>query len=98
MWSVVSGTSNITLVSFQLQARLFYLTARGTTARLSSQLMVFCTDQQYTLFMRQVNDVERMLIDSGIVIVKFWLDISQEEQARRFQARSVSPNNGRLVQ
>ena len=51
----------------------------------------FCTEQQYALFMRQVNDVERMLIDSGIMIVKFWLDISEEEQVRRFKARRVSP-------
>lgn len=51
----------------------------------------YCTDQQYALFMRQVNYVERMLIDSGIMIVTFWLDISQEVQTRRIQARCVSP-------
>lgn len=51
----------------------------------------FCTDDQYERFMDQVNDVERMLEESGIILFKFWLDTSKEEQADRFEARRESP-------
>lgn len=50
----------------------------------------FCTPEDYDRFMNQVNDVERMLQESGIILIKFWLDTSKEEQAKRFKDRRDS--------
>lgn len=50
----------------------------------------FCTPEDYERFMNQVNDVERMLQESGIILIKFWLDTSKEEQANRFKDRRES--------
>ena len=55
------------------------------------RVMQFCTDEQYQRFARQVPELERMLIDEGIVLVKYWLSLSDEEQRRRFQARIDDP-------
>lgn len=51
----------------------------------------FCTEEQYKRFMKQVINYEEMLQESGIILVKFWLDTSKEEQADRFDARKKSP-------
>jgi len=51
----------------------------------------FCTTQQYELFLRQVVDFERMLQESGVILIKFWLDTSKDEQAKRFADRRKSP-------
>jgi polyphosphate kinase 2 len=45
----------------------------------------FCTQEQYELFMRQVNDFERMITESGILLVKIYMSISKKEQAKRFE-------------
>lgn len=44
----------------------------------------FCTDREYTIFMSQVNDFERMIIESDTYLLKFYFSISKEEQAKRF--------------
>ena len=44
----------------------------------------FCTDEQYQIFMSQVNEFEKMLIQSNTYLVKFYFSISKEEQAKRF--------------
>ncbi len=51
----------------------------------------FCTKEQYDEFMGQVNDFERMLIDDGILLIKFWLEIDKEEQIKRFESRIRDP-------
>jgi len=51
----------------------------------------FCSEDQYNFFMKQVNDFEKMLTDDGIIIFKFWLDITKEEQAERFEERRTDP-------
>ena len=51
----------------------------------------FCTDEQYAKFMNQVNDVEKLLIDDGIEVVKIFLSISKEEQADRLEERRTDP-------
>ncbi len=51
----------------------------------------FCTEDQYQRFMNQVNDFEKMLIDGGLIVFKFWLDITKEEQAQRFEDRRNNP-------
>jgi polyphosphate kinase 2 len=44
----------------------------------------FCTDKEYNIFMNQVNDFERMMIEDGIILIKFYFSISKEEQQKRF--------------
>jgi polyphosphate kinase 2 len=51
----------------------------------------FCTAEQYEHFMTQVNDFEKMLVNDGIYIFKFWLDITKEEQENRFHERRTDP-------
>ncbi len=51
----------------------------------------FCTQQEYHTFMGQVNDFERMLTESGTFLIKFYLSITKEEQARRFEDIKQSP-------
>ncbi len=55
------------------------------------RVMGFCTDAQYQEFMRSCPEFERMLVRSGIVLVKYWFSVSDEEQERRFQARVADP-------
>ena len=45
----------------------------------------FCTDEEYAIFMNQVNDFERMITESGIRLVKIYMSISKREQAKRFE-------------
>ena len=51
----------------------------------------FCTQEEYAIFMDQVNDFERMIIQSGIRLIKFYFSITQEEQASRFEEIKASP-------
>jgi polyphosphate kinase 2 len=54
-------------------------------------VMGFCTDEEYREFLRATPEFERMLVRSGIVLVKYWFSISDEEQERRFQKRTSDP-------
>ncbi len=54
-------------------------------------VMGFCTQEQYEEFMRTCPEFERMLIRSGITLIKYWFSVSDEEQERRFQARNTDP-------
>lgn len=51
----------------------------------------FCTDEDYKIFMNQVNNFEQMLIESGVRLVKFYFSISKDEQAQRFKDIKASP-------
>ena len=55
------------------------------------RVMGFCTDQEYTEFMRSCPEFERMLVRDGIILIKYWFSVSDEEQERRFQARLGDP-------
>lgn len=55
------------------------------------RVMGFCTEQEYEEFMRSCPEFERMLVRSGIQLIKYWFSISDEEQERRFQARVRDP-------
>jgi len=55
------------------------------------RVMGFCSSQQYLEFMRQCPQLERMLVNEGIILFKYWFSVSREEQFRRFQARRVDP-------
>src|SRR4051812_15544023 len=51
------------------------------------RVMGYATDTQVEEFLQHVIPVERAMIDSGIILIKFWLEVSQEEQTRRFENR-----------
>jgi polyphosphate kinase len=55
------------------------------------RVMGFCTRAEYLEFMRQTPDFERMLVRSGIHLVKFWFSVTQKEQRTRFAIRQVDP-------
>jgi len=55
------------------------------------RVMGFCTDKEYWEFMRSCPEFERMLIRSGIILIKYWFSVSDEEQERRFQSRIEDP-------
>ena len=55
------------------------------------RVMEFCTASEYLEFLRQAPDFERMLINSGIRLTKYWFSVSREEQLRRFESRRIDP-------
>jgi polyphosphate kinase 2 len=55
------------------------------------RVMGFCTDDEYEEFLRTVPDLERMMISSGIILIKYWFSISDEEQYNRFMMRIHDP-------
>lgn len=54
-------------------------------------VMGFCTEKQYELFMKQVNQVENMLIEDELILIKIWFSIDQKEQAKRLEERKSNP-------
>ena len=55
------------------------------------RVMEFCTHDEYREFIRAVPQFEAMLVRSGIIVVKYWFSVTQEEQKSRFQARAEDP-------
>ena len=55
------------------------------------RVMGFCSPEEYQEFMRQAPEFERMLVRSGIHLIKFWFSVSRGEQRRRFREREVHP-------
>jgi len=55
------------------------------------RVMGFCTEDEYTEFLRSCPEFERMLVRSGIILIKYWFSVSDEEQEDRFQARLKDP-------
>ena len=55
------------------------------------RVMGFCTEDEYQEFLRACPEFERMLLRSGIVLVKYWFSVSDAEQERRFQRRIQDP-------
>ena len=54
-------------------------------------VMGFCSDKEYNDFLVQVPEFEHILYEDGLIIIKFWLSISKEEQLKRFNARNNNP-------
>lgn len=54
-------------------------------------VMGFCTQDQYTEFLRSCPEFERMVVCSGIILLKYWFSVSDEEQERRFIERAGNP-------
>ena len=55
------------------------------------KVMGFCTDEEYEDFLRSCPAFENMLIRSGIILIKYWFSVSEQEQERRFQSRIKDP-------
>jgi polyphosphate kinase 2 len=58
------------------------------------RVMGFCTEEQVQWFLRAVPQVEKAIIESGVILLKYWLEVSPEEQTRRLEARI---NDGRKI-
>ena len=55
------------------------------------RVMGFCTEEQYRRFLELCPEIERYIIEGGIILIKYWLEVSNEEQERRFLARITDP-------
>ena len=55
------------------------------------RVMGFCTEEEYREFLRSCPEFERMLVRSGIILIKYWFSVSDEEQEKRFQGRLKDP-------
>lgn len=55
------------------------------------KVMGFCTDEEYNEFLRSCPEFERMLVRSGIILLKYWFSVSDAEQERRFKNRISNP-------
>ena len=55
------------------------------------RVMNFCTPNEYLDFMRQCPDLERMFVNSGVRLYKYWFSVTREEQQRRFRSRMNDP-------
>ena len=54
-------------------------------------VMGFCTDEQYERFLKLCPITEKYIVDSGIVLIKYWMEVGKKEQKRRFEARINDP-------
>jgi polyphosphate kinase 2 len=54
-------------------------------------VMGFCTEEQHRLFLQRCPEIEKYIVDAGIILIKFWLEVSDKEQKRRFEARITDP-------
>jgi polyphosphate kinase 2 len=54
-------------------------------------VMGFCTREQHDAFLEICPEFEKQVVDSGIILIKYWLEVGQKEQARRFEARIKDP-------
>lgn len=55
------------------------------------KVMGFCTEDEYREFLRSVPEFERMLVRSGIILIKYWFSVSDDEQEKRFEDRIKDP-------
>jgi polyphosphate kinase 2 len=55
------------------------------------RVMGFCTDEEYQTFLSECPSFERTLTEDGIILIKFWLHVTDDEQERRFQRRNTDP-------
>jgi polyphosphate kinase 2 len=61
------------------------------TRAITEQVMGFCTEQEYREFLRSCPQFERMLERAGIILLKYWFSVSDDEQERRFRQRAEDP-------
>ncbi len=80
-WKHVPKAGHITIFDRSWYGRLMVERVEG-----------FCTEDEWNRAYREINEFERQLADFGTVLVKFWLQIDQQEQLRRFKARESTPH------
>ena len=54
-------------------------------------VMGFCSKEQHQLFLERCPEIEKYIVNGGIILIKFWLEVSDKEQKRRFEARITDP-------
>lgn len=54
-------------------------------------VMGFCSPEQYRKFLELCPEIERYMVDSGIILIKYWMEVGKKEQQRRFEARIKDP-------
>ncbi len=54
-------------------------------------VMGFCSEEQHRRFLELCPEIEQYIVDGGIILIKFWLEVSDKEQKRRFEARITDP-------
>ncbi len=54
-------------------------------------VMGFCSKEQHRLFLERCPEIEKYMVDGGIILIKFWLEVSDENQRKRFEARISDP-------
>ena len=54
-------------------------------------VMGFCSKEQHRLFLERCPEIEKYIVDGGIILIKLWLEVSDKEQRRRFEARITDP-------
>lgn len=55
------------------------------------RVMGFCTEKQYRRFLKLCPEFEKYIVDAGIILIKYWMEVGQKEQHRRFEARIKDP-------
>jgi polyphosphate kinase 2 (PPK2 family) len=55
------------------------------------RVMGFCTDQEYEHFLEMCPEFEKDMVESGLILVKYFFDVSREEQEKRFKVRMTDP-------
>ena len=53
--------------------------------------MGYCTDEEYERFLKNIPNFENYIIKDGIILIKYWFDVSMEEQTKRFESRISDP-------
>jgi polyphosphate kinase 2 (PPK2 family) len=59
----------------------------GTIKAITERVMGFCSDEQAKAFLKAVPEFEKMMVASGIILIKYWLEVSMQEQTRRLASR-----------
>src|SRR5437667_3398153 len=54
-------------------------------------VMGFCTDEQHRRFLKLCPEIEKYMVDAGIILIKYWMEVGKKEQQRRFEARIKDP-------
>ena len=55
------------------------------------RVMGFCTEKQHKSFLKNCPEIEKFLVDGGVTLIKLWMEVGDEEQKRRFEARATDP-------
>lgn len=79
------------VAQFPKQGEIVFFDRSWYNRAVVEPVMGFCKDEEYDIFMDQVNDFERMITTSGIELVKIYMSISKREQAKRFEDIKKDP-------